>query len=51
MNIVFLTMTEILDSRNKLQMLKEIYNKLDRRTFEKRVEIVKRNLESLYKEY
>lgn len=51
MNIVFLAMTEILDSRNKLQILKEIYNKLDRRTSEKRVETVKRNLESLYKEY
>ena len=32
-------------------MLKEAYNKLDPRTAEKKVEIVKTNLELLYKEY
>lgn len=33
----------------KLQMLKETYNKPDPRTFEKKVEIAKKNLKFLYK--
>lgn len=44
-------MVAVLDRRIKLQMLKEAYNKLDPRTTEKKIEIVKKNLELLYKEY
>ena len=44
-------MAAVLDPRIKLRMLKETCNKLDPRTAEKKVEIVKKNLELLYKEY
>ena len=44
-------MTAVLDPRIKLQMLKEVYHKLDPRTSEKKVEVVRKSLELLYKEY
>ena len=44
-------MAAVLDPRIKLQMLKETCNKLDPITAEKKVEIVKQNLELLYQEY
>ncbi|KAL0751578.1 hypothetical protein Bca101_033581 [Brassica carinata] len=44
-------MAAVLDPRIKLQMLKETYHKLDPRTSEKKVEVVRKSLELFYKEY
>lgn len=42
-------MAALIDPRIKLHMLKEAYHKLDPRTSEKKIEIVKNNLELLIK--
>ncbi|XP_048610765.1 zinc finger BED domain-containing protein DAYSLEEPER-like [Brassica napus] len=48
---LILAMAAVLDPRIKLHMLKEAYHKLDPRTSEKKVEVVRKSLELLYKEY
>jgi len=48
---LILAMAAVLDPRIKLQMLREAYHKMDPRTSEKKVEVVRKSLELLYKEY